>query len=182
MKLRKLSAIAALVLPLACPFSAIASDDASPTPKPTLLNESLQFLHIKHAPKAANGPSTELHHGLQVQLDITPLPFSLSKDREVQATVTLFNRTRKYVDLNFPTSQRIEIVVIDPGGKVVNTWSEDQSFTSDPASITVNPQERLQYTANVATREMSAGQPYTIEASFPSYPDLKVDQKVIPQK
>jgi hypothetical protein len=179
----KLTAVAALVLPLVLVFSARASSsDADSTPKPTLMGETLQFLHLKHSPKPAGGPAEELHHGLQVQLDVSPQPISLSNNREIQATVSVYNRTKKYVDLNFPTSQRIEILVIDSAGKVVNTWSEDQSFTNDPASITVNPQERLQYVATVATREMSAGQPYTIQASFPSYPDLKVEKKVIPQK
>jgi hypothetical protein len=158
----KLSALAALAGSLVFPFS--------------------EFLHLKHSPKAAGGAAPVLHHGIQVQLDISPQPISLSNDHEVQATVSLYNRTKKSVDLNFPTSQRIEILVIDSTGKVVNTWSEDQSFTNDPSSITVNPQERLQYNASVATREMSAGQLYTIQASFPSYPDLKFEQKVIPAK
>jgi hypothetical protein len=172
----------ALACSLLFAFSVYANDDADSTPKPTLLGETLQFLHLKHSPKAASSPAPALHHGLQIQLDIAPSPISLSNDREIQATVTLYNRTKKYVDLNFPTTQRIEILVIDSSGKVVNTWSEDQSFTDDPASITVNPQERLQYNATVATREMNPGQPYIIQASFPSYPDLKAEQSVIPAK
>jgi hypothetical protein len=179
MKLRAVAAMACSLVFASCVY---ANDDADSTSKPTLMGETLQFLHLKHSPKPAGAPAPPLHHGLQMQLDIAPSPFSLSNDREIQATVTLYNRTKKYVDLNFPTSQRIEILVIDSTGKVVNTWSEDQSFTDDPASITVNPQERLQYNATVATREMNPGQPYIIQASFPSYPDLKVEQKVIPQK
>jgi hypothetical protein len=178
----KLRAVLALVLPLALASAALASDDAGPTPKPTLMGETLQFLHLKHNPKQAGAHAPVLHHGLQLQLYIAPLPISLSNNREVQVTVSLYNRTKKYVDLNFPTSQRIEVLVIDSTGKTVNTWSEDQSFTDDPASITVNPQERIQYVATVATREMNPGQPYIIQASFPSYPDIKVEQKVIPQK
>jgi len=64
---------------------------------------------------------------------------------------------------------------------VVNTWSEDQSFTDDPATITVNPGERLEYTASVPTREMNPGGHYFIEVSFPNYPDLKIRQQVIPR-
>jgi hypothetical protein len=178
----KLSAAAVLVLALMFASPAWANNGADATPTPTLLGETLQFLHLKHAPKAAGSAPVVLHHGLQLQLDISPLPISLSNDREIQATVSVYNRSKKYVDLNFPTSQRIEILVIDATGKVVNTWSEDQSFTNDPASVTVNPQERLQYNATVATREMSAGQAYTIQASFPSYPDLKIEQTVVPAK
>jgi hypothetical protein len=64
----------------------------------------------------------------------------------------------------------------------VNTWSEDQSFTNDPAAVTVNPGERLEYSVSVATREMSAGQAYTVEASFPNYPEFKIQEKVTPEK
>jgi hypothetical protein len=176
----KLRAVAALVLPLAFAFSVHASSDAEATPTPTLLDHTLQILHLKHAPGPKNAP--QMHHQIELKLDFTPPTISLSQVHEVQATLSLFNRSKKYVDLNFPTSQRIEVLVLDAGGKVVNTWSEDQSFTNDPASVTVNPGERLQYTANVATREMAAGQPYIIQAFFPSYPDLKIEQKVIPQK
>ena len=101
----------------------------------------------------------------------------------VTVTVTVANESsKKYVHLNFPTSQRIEVLVQDSTGKVVNTWSEDQSFTNDPAAVTVNPGERLEYAVSVATREMTAGQPYLIEASFPNYAELKVQQQVVPLK
>ena len=180
----KLRAAAALLLPLALALTVHASSsdsDADSAQKPTLLDETLGFLHLKHHPKPATGPAVQTHQKSEVQLALAPEQISLSRDHEIQATVTLYNRSKKYIDLNFPTSQRIEILVIDSTGKVVNTWSDDQSFTNDPASITVNPQERLQYVATVATREMSAGQPYIVQASFPNYPALKVEQKVIPR-
>jgi hypothetical protein len=176
----KLRAAAALLLPLAFAFSTHASPDAGPTPTPGFFDKTLEILHLKHDTKSKNAPQT--HRGVEVKLAINPTPIKLSENREVQVTVSLFNWSKKYVDLDFPTSQRIEILVRDSSGKVVNTWSEDQSFTNDPASITVNPGERLEYTASVATREMSAGEPYLIEASFPSYPNLKVQQQVVPQK
>ena len=180
----KLRALAALVIPFlfavsAQAFSSGSGAEASPTP--TLLDHTLLILHLKHAPRPKNPP--QLHHGMELQLGINPTPIKLSENREVKVTVTVFNRSPKnYVHLNFPTTQRVEILVKDSSGKVVNTWSEDQSFTSDPASVTINPGERLEYTELVATREMSGGQPYTIEVSFPSYPDLKIQQQVVPEK
>jgi len=176
----KLRAVAALLLPLAITFSVHASSDAEATPTPSLLDHTLLILHLKHPPKPKNAP--QMHHQIELKLDLTPPTISLSQVHEVQVSLSLFNRSKKYVDLNFPTSQRIEILILDASGKVVNTWSEDQSFTNDPASVTVNPNERLQYNASVATREMNAGQPYIIQASFPNYPDLKIEQRVIPQK
>jgi hypothetical protein len=176
----KLRAAAALLLPLAFTFSLHASSDSEATPTPSLLDKTLEVLHLKHAPQPKN--AAQAHHPTELKLAISPAPIKLSENREVRVTVSLFNWSKKYLDLDFPTSQRIEVLVRDSSGKVVNTWSEDQSFTNDPASVTVNPGERLEYTVSVATREMTAGERYTIEASFPSYPQLKTQQQVVPEK
>ncbi|HEX4084834.1 MAG TPA: BsuPI-related putative proteinase inhibitor [Chthoniobacteraceae bacterium] len=180
----KLSAAVVLLVPFLFAVSAYATSDkdtgAKATPTPTLLDDALHFLHLKHPPGVKTGP---LHHGLELQLDISPDDIALSTDHEIKVTVTVFNRSAKqFTHLDFPTSQRIEVLVKDASGKVVNTWSEDQSFTNDPASVNINPGERIEYSANVATREMTAGKPYTIEASFPSYPNLTVQKQVTPGK
>ena len=177
----KLRAAEVLVLALVIGFFVHAAPGQEASPTPGLMDKTLEILHLKHAPKPRNPP--QIHHDIELKLDIAPTPIDLSKDREIQVTVSVFNRSKKgFVHLDFPTSQRIEILVRDASGKVVNTWSEDQSFTDDPASVTINPGERLQYNASVATREMTAGAPYTIEASFPSDAELKIQQQVIPRK
>jgi hypothetical protein len=181
----KLRAVVVLLLPLAFAISAHASSDAKATPTPGFLDKSwgktLEILHLRHAAHSQT-PPPQIHHQIELKLDLSPSPVQLSANREIKVIVSLFNRSKKYVHLDFPTSQRIEILVRDASGKVVNTWSEDQSFTNDPAAVTVNPGERLEYTASVATREMTADQPYVIEASFPSYPELKIQQQVTPKK
>ncbi|MGA3170135.1 MAG: BsuPI-related putative proteinase inhibitor [Chthoniobacteraceae bacterium] len=174
----KLRAAAALLVPLCLAVTAHASSDASPTPG--LLDRTMILLHLKHARKPAN--MGQLHDGMELKVDISPMPIQLSQDRELQVVFTIYNRTRQFIHLNFPTSQRIEILVLDSSGKTVETWSEDQSFTDDPATVTINPGERIEYTESVPTREMSAGEPCLIDVSFPSYPDLKIEQRVIPQK
>jgi len=177
MKLRA----AALLIPFLFALSLHASEGAGASPTPSLLDETLGFLHLKHHPKPAD--SGQVRDGIEMKLAIDPTPFKLSDTRELNVTVTLLNRSsKKYVHLNFPTSQRIEILVRDASGKIVNTWSEDQSFANDPAGVTINPGERLEYSTLVATREMNAGQPYSIEVSLPSYPDLKIQQQVTPEK
>jgi len=210
MKLRA----AALLLPLVIAFSAQAPADQEAGPTPSLMDKTLELLHLKHAPQPAATPvQTQqeaaptpnlvdktleilhleqaphpaagpllMNHQIEMKLALAPAPVKLSENRQVTVIVSLFNRSKKFVHLNFPTSQRIEILVRDASGKVVNTWSEDQSFTNDPAAVTVNPGERLEYTASVATREMTAGQPYVIEASFPSYGELKIQQRLVPEK
>jgi hypothetical protein len=175
----KLRAPAALLILLAftSPLRASSADSES-GPTPSVLDQTLEFLHLKPSPKAKKPPV--IHHQIELKLAVVPSSINLSEDRELQVTVSLFNRSKKPIDLNFPTSQRIEVLVFDSSGKVVETWSEDQSFTNDPATITVDPGERLEYVASVATREMAAGHPYLIQASFPSYPDLKIEQQVVP--
>jgi hypothetical protein len=176
----KLRAAASLLLPLVFAFSAQASSGPEATPTPSVLDKTLEILHLKHGPKSHNPPL--LHHQLELKLDLSPNPVKLSENREVKVTFTVFNRSKKSAHFDFPTSQRIEVLVRDASGKVVNTWSEDQSFTNDPASVTVNPGERLEYIVSVATREMTAGQRYVIDASFPSFPDLKIQQPLTPEK
>ena len=175
----KLRAAAAFLLPFVMACSVHASD-AGADSTPSTLDKTLELLHLKHRPGAR--AAARVNHQVEVTLAVSPLPIQLSENREVKVSVSLINHTKKYVDLNFPNSQRIEILIRDATGKVVTTWSEDQSFTNDPASVTVDPGERLQYDELLATREMNPGQPYTIEASFPSYPDLKSALKVIPEK
>ena len=176
MKLRA----AVLLIPLLIAFSAEVRADQNPGFASGLMDKTLAILHLKRAPHPS--PAPLMHHQIELKLDLSPSPVQLSANREIKVIVSLFNRSKKYVHLDFPTSQRIEILVRDASGKVVNTWSEDQSFTNDPAAVTVNPGERLEYTASVATREMTAGQPYVIEASFPSYGELKIQQRLVPEK
>jgi hypothetical protein len=181
MKLRFPRAAALLIPFLIAASTHASSGGASASPTPTLLDETLTVLHLKHRPGAA--VAGQMHDGIAMKIAVDPEDFKLSENREIKVTVTLLNpSSKKYVHLNFPTSQRVEILVRDGAGKVVNTWSEDQSFTNDPASVTINPGERLEYSEQVATREMAAGQPYSIEVSFPSYPDLKIADKVTPEK
>jgi hypothetical protein len=176
----KLRAVAVFFLPLVLACSVQASSDAAGTPASSLMDRTLQILHLKHSPKPANRP--QMHHQFELKLDISPMPLTLGNTREMKVTVSLFNRSKKAAHLDFPTSQRIDVLVRDASGKAVNTWSEDQSFTNDPATVTVNPDERLEYTASVPTRDMSAGKPYVIEVSFPNYAELKIQQPVTPVK
>ncbi len=176
----KLRAAAAFLIPLLFALSVHASSDAQATPTPGLLDKTLFFLHIKHPPRPPD--TADLHNGMELKLDLSPSPIVLSQDRELKVVVDLSDQTKKFIHLDFPTTQRIEILVIDSSGKTVTTWSEDQSFTNDPATITINPGERIEYTESVATRDMVPGQPCIIQVSFPSYPDLKIEQRVVPQK
>jgi len=39
--------------------------------------------------------------------------------------------------------------------------------------VTINPNERLEYVVSLATRDMVAGETYTVEAFFPNFDQLR---------
>ena len=77
---------------------------------------------------------------------------------------------------------RIDVVVKAEGGKIISRWSDDQRIEKEPGILLINPRERLEYSAKIATREMTAGRAFEIEAYFPSYDRLRVSRTVVPEK
>ena len=65
-------------------------------------------------------------------------------------------------------------------GKRIEQWSEDQAFQNEPTLVAINPNERIEYTAVVATRDFKAGQSYTVEGYFPNYEQLRVSKSITP--
>ncbi len=158
---------------LAFNFVAHAADE-----KPGLLNRTLQTLHL--APRAKKD---SVHvQNLTLNMDVAPQPVKLPETRQMKVTLSLLNRSKKFVHLEFPTTQRIDIVVSDKTGKTVTRWSEDQSFANEPAYVTINPGERIEYNASVATRDLVAGEPYTIDGFFPNVTELRIQKTIVPEK
>lgn len=112
---------------------------------------------------------------------IEPVVVKLSDIRQLKVTLQLANRGKKLVQLDFPTTQRIEVLLKDRTGKLVEQWSEDQAFTNEPTLVTINPGERLEYAANVATRDLKAGQSYTVIGFFPNFEQLQAKKEIVPQ-
>ena len=119
---------------------------------------------------------------LTVEMKLSPLPLKLSEANRLKVTLTLVNHGKKLAPLEFPTSQRIEVLIKNGAGKTIEQWSQDQAFASEPTVVTINPNERAEYSAEVATREMSAGQSYTVQGFFPKYDTLKAGQTITPEK
>ncbi len=113
---------------------------------------------------------------------VEPLPVMLSETRQLKVTLQLVNKGKKLAQLEFPTTQRIEVLVRNSLGKMVEQWSEDQSFAQELTLVAVNPGERLEYSVSVSTRDLVAGQSYTVEAFFPNYEQLKATKAFIPEK
>lgn len=97
--------------------------------------------------------------------------FKVSERREVKVVYSLFNTSRRVLRLDFPSAQHLEVTMRGPGGERLFLWSEDRSFATAASSVVVNPGERLEYEANVPTRDMVAGQTYKVEAVLPGYPE-----------
>lgn len=152
---------------------------------PGFFGRALETLHL--APRDRQRPrddrSSVRVKNLTLRMTLAPLPLALSETRQLKVTLTLSNRSRKVVRLEFPSTQRIEILLRESAsGKLVTQWSEDQSFANEPAYVTVNPGERVEYNAAVSTRDLRAGQAYTVEAFFPNFDELRIQQPVVPEK
>ena len=118
---------------------------------------------------------------LETAIQLKPDAVRLSTTRAIEATVLITNKAAKSVQLTFPTSQHIEIVVKTEDGKVVQRWSEDQRIEREPSFVVVNPGERLEYVTTISTRSMAEGKTYIIEASVPGYDAIFARKIVVPQ-
>ena len=154
--------------------SCAEQDVSSPEKKPGLMH---RLLH-----PFGGGPNKSKKPKLDVSLRLEPLPLKLSQTNRLKVTLMLTNRTRKLASLEFPTSQRIEVLIKTSGGKLVEQWSQDQAFTHEPSIVTVNPGERAEYRVEVATRDLSAGQSYVVQGFFPNYEALKAEATLVPEK
>lgn len=114
------------------------------------------------------------------KLEITPSKFSLDDRREITVKFTVANKGGKLLKLDFPNSQRIEILVHDPSGKVIEKWSDDRAFVEESGIVMINPGEKIQYEEKISTRDMQPGQTYTIEASMANNPEFTKAVNVTP--
>lgn len=131
----------------------------------------------KKKSKPATSKFRELATGIQIKPDVVRLPST----RSIEATVSVTNNAERALQLSFPTSQHIEVLVKTEDGKVVHRWSDDQRIEREPNFLVVNPKERLEYAATISTRNMAVGKTYVIEASVPGYDAVFVRKVIVPQ-
>ncbi len=173
MKFRALFCLAAFALPLGLHA---AEEAPAPTPKPGMWQ---RMLHPFGGPKAPHEKGQVTFKQLEMGLKVEPSPVKVSDNRQIKVTLTLTNRGGKMVQLDFPSSQRVEVLLKRKDGKTIEQWSQDQAFNNEPSMVTINSKERLEYSVNVATRDMVAGETYTVEGFFPNYDPLR---KSVPLK
>lgn len=134
----------------------------------------------KKAPEEPSG--TVAWKNLWVLMKLEPAQVRLSETRAIEVTVSVVNKGKSAVHLEFPNSLRMDVVVKAAGGKIVSRWSDDQPIEKEPGIMVINPKERLEYSAKISTREMKAGVTFEIEAYFPSYEQLRTSRTVVPEK
>lgn len=107
--------------------------------------------------------------------------FSLEDRREIAATLSVTNHGNRLLALEFPTTQRFDFVIVDDAGAEIARWSEDRNFNEEQGVIMVNPQERVDYTANLPTRDMEAGRNYTLTATIANHPEFSHSMTLEPR-
>lgn len=114
-------------------------------------------------------------------LDVSPEKFSLQDRRELNVTYSIHNNTKKITRLEYPSSQRIDILTYDPKGTVVDRWSDDRAFQPEDGIVIINPKERIEYQEKIPTREMKAGESYKVEALTTSTEKFQLEKFVSPE-
>lgn len=115
--------------------------------------------------------------GLVLAVELPPEPVRLSEVRQLPVRVTLTNRGERAVELNFPSAQRIEILLHDAAGRIVTRWSENRAFADEAGTVLINPNEHIEYSETIATRDLVPGKVFTVEVTMPAYPELDGQRK-----
>ena len=168
--MRRISGLATLIL-----FTSISAVPAQEQ-KGSWLNHVFHPLHSREKYPVYKNKSL---NGLVLSVDLPNEPVKLSETRQLPVRVILSNRGPKAVELNFPSEQRIEILLHDSSGRVVTRWSENRAFEDKSANLLINPDEHVEYSETIATRELSAGKVFTVEVTVPAYPELDAQRKSI---
>lgn len=153
--------------------------DVTPTPTPTRKRGWLSRVLHPFSPNAVPQYKDPRLRGLALDLQIAPQTVKLSEVRQLSVKVTLANLSKRPIALDFPTSQRIEIYLMNSAGEVLTKWSENHAITEKPATILINPLERIEYNETISTRELTPNKVFIAEVFFPQYLELRIRQKFL---
>jgi hypothetical protein len=117
----------------------------------------------------------------EAELTLNPEDPTLSDTREVDVDYSIRNNSRRMARLDFPTSQRIEILTKNSAGAVIDRWSDDRSFQAQEGIVIINPNERIEYREKISTRDMKPGQAYEVEAMLKTDPDFRLQKQLAPR-
>lgn len=134
------------------------------------------FTEMFASVKLREAASTE-----QATLTIDPEDPKLADTREVKVDYSIRNNSRQMTRLDFPTSQRLEILTKNSSGAVIDRWSDDRSFQPQEGIVIINPEERIEYREKISTRDMKPGQTYEVEAMLKTDPDFRLQKTLAPR-
>ena len=117
--------------------------------------------------------------GLVLSLELSPQPVKLSEVRQLEVKLTVTNKGRRPIPLDFPNEQRIEIFLRSSVEEVLTRWSDNHAFADEPASVLINPGEHVDYATTIATRELAPNKVFIADVFFPAYPELRIRQKFL---
>jgi hypothetical protein len=158
---------------------AMFGQDVTPTPTPARKRGWLGRILHPFSPNVVPQYKDPRLRGLALDLQITPQTVKLSEVRQLSVKVTLANLSKRPVALDFPTSQRIEIYLMNSGGEVLTKWSENHAIVEKPATILINLSERIEYNETISTRELTPNKVFIAEVFFPQYLELRIRQKFL---
>src|ERR1700756_2832107 len=158
---------------------AIFGQDVTPTPTPARKRGWLSRILHPFSPEVVPQYKDPRLRGLALDLQITPQAVKLSEVRQLDVKVTLANLSKRPVALDFPTSQRIEIYLMNSAGEVLTKWSENHAIAEKPATILINPSERIEYNETISTRELTPNKVFIAEVFFPQFLELRIREKFL---
>jgi intracellular proteinase inhibitor BsuPI len=170
---------AVLQILIFCVVGSLFAQDAVPTSTPGRRRGWLGRLLHPFSPDAVPQYKDARLRGLTVDLQITPQTVKLSEVRQLGIKLTLANISKRPVTLDFLTNQRIEIYLTSSEGNILTKWSDNHAIAEKPATILINPQERIEYNETIATRDLTPNRVFIAEVFFPQYPELRVRQKFL---
>ncbi|MFL6584198.1 MAG: BsuPI-related putative proteinase inhibitor [Chthoniobacterales bacterium] len=135
-----------------------------------------RMLHPFHSERLPDYKDPRLR-GLVLDLELSPQPVKLSEVRQLEVHMTMTNKSKRPITLDFATEERIEIFLRNAAEIVLTKYSDNHSYENVAGSVLINPQEHVNYDATIATRELTPNKVFICEVFFPEYPELRVRQK-----
>ena len=157
----------------------IFGQGVTPTPTPARKRGWLSRVLHPFSPNVVPQYKDARLRGLSLDLQIAPQTVKLSEVRQLSVKVTLANLSKRPVTLDFPTTQRIEIYLMNSAGEVLTKWSENHAIADKPATILINPSERIEYNETISTRELTPNKVFIAEVFFPQFLELRIRQKFL---
>ena len=157
----------------------LVGQDVTPTPTPGRKRGWLGRILHPFSPTVVPQYKDPRLRGLALDLQITPQAVKLSEVRQLNVKVTLANLSKRPVALDFPTSQRIEIYLMNSAGEILTKWSENHAIAEKPATILINPSERIEYNETISTRELTPNKVFIAEVFFPQFLELRIREKFL---